>query len=48
VAAVNVGSDQGDTYNGVYYEVDNYYQERCIGGAQQSTIESIGILDFRP
>jgi hypothetical protein len=37
VAAINVGSFQGDTYKGVYYEPDNSYS----GGTTHSTSDSI-------
>jgi hypothetical protein len=37
VAAINAGSSQGNTYNGVYYEADQYYN----GGTTSSTSDSI-------
>jgi GH35 family endo-1,4-beta-xylanase len=37
VAAINAGSDQGDTYDDVYYDSDNYYN----GGTTHSTGDSI-------
>jgi hypothetical protein len=37
IAAINVGSDQGDTYNGEYYEGDIYYN----GGTTNYTSDTI-------